>query len=231
MELAAASIPEQRRHLRCVCRCFAQTVGSYPECFLPQGYKYAAYLGCCPSLATTNSPSFQINIYIFFFLFSAQLTSLPLFSAFYLPYFLLSLSRCGNQWKRAEVTSEADKQEEEKQPDLLLILPSLFFTVSLQGSHYLSACPPACLPACWLARSYFAPFSPLHTHIQLKKTLNTPQTISCPPCIRAQAFLKQSHTRTPAHVSLCVLLIFHPACLMPWTHIFYSKMNTLKINT
>lgn len=98
----------------------------------------------------------------------------------------LSCSLCGvwNKWKRATVTLEAGGQEEEEQPDLVLILPSLFFTVSLQAGHHLPA---------------VSSLSFLTVTHQLSNTH---------ACTHVTSF---SHA--PAFVSLCFLLIFHPARL------------------
>lgn len=41
-----------------------------------------------------------------------------------------------------------------------------------------------------------------------------------------------SLSHMPAHVSLCVLLIFHLACLMPCNHLFLeNKHNEISIQT
>lgn len=94
----------------------------------------------------------------------------------------------------AKVTSEAGGKQEEEQLDLLLILPSVFFTVSLQGSH--------CLPAYWLP-----PFLYLCLVLSVFLLLCVPL---CQTHARACTADNQTHLNTPqAHIGKLTLTLIH----------------------
>lgn len=121
-----------------------------PAVLSPQQKQNEIWEFISPSSIHLFIPVFWIHPLFLFFSTSSH-TFLHVFS-----YLSCSLYRCMSLVGEGKGPSEAGGQEGEEQPDLLLILPSLFFTVSLQGGH--------CLPAGFLSLPYFVSLFLPHTH-------------------------------------------------------------------